>query len=58
MSRQDELEQLCTYYKQLARLWETACHDFRAFADSKLGDPGTYKKAVAFAAQRPDIDDP
>ena len=50
----DELE----YYKELARLWEIACHDFRAYTSEFFEDPETYKEAVAFSAQRPQGEEP
>lgn len=40
------------YYRELAHLWETACHDFRAYAPEFYDDPPSYHAAVAFAAQR------
>lgn len=44
------------YFKELARLWEVACHDYRARIPERVGDklpdPESYSRAVEFAKER------
>jgi hypothetical protein len=47
-----ELEREGKRNKELAALWERACHDFRAQSVSHHADPLSYSLAVAFAHER------
>jgi hypothetical protein len=42
----------CEYYKDLAHLWEQACHDMRCERRPEDADPLSYSRAIAFAADR------
>jgi hypothetical protein len=50
-SQADHINNELAYYKELARMWEVACHDFRA-RGHKNDDPESYSLAVAYQHDR------